>query len=1031
MHHPIQNNLSFFEVKKNIRFVLEPLFEPSTSFEEESNMKTDIKNFLHKYDLVTKTMYWILLNQRRMWLNNKLKIKFCFLKNHTKDPYFENGIEKLKNKHKNQLEMSRKELEYLVEVFQNFFQENFTYSENLKQLLSQTSPQNPDIKYYFHQIARKANFDFLSDISDSINTEVPSMYWKITAIKEIMQELHILKNKIQNNLHQEQSLWKTIEISNLNYFLANKKSKNYSELILNKENSLFHHIFAFPKFHAAKEENGLKDFENIYSLQYSHSRLTETYELLKEYKSSQKEWLLQFIQQWYSFEDLQNHTSFILKSENFEPNEFSLTIHLFDDVSKENFEIIKVLSNKINFLIEIKNNSQKLLSSPEEYKDMFQEELMISENIFDTKKALTKKIIQLKKERGTFFNTESQSCMFKKYAYFCAEYKKITLEIGKIKAQIKNLKEEQIQVERTNSWALILEKDSQKFLLTIPREKINNSYFEKESNILQARNFIQWLSHQNNDYKLFHFESLSLKTLDKLCFAKESSYFRNKIAKELYHINSDFVDKKEFVKFGKTIEVYNIKMKYELPKTLSWETCKKTLLNFYQSVIKLNGLKEQIIIENTQMFEQFVNKNFETLLDFEKELKQICYIKQSLFISEETKEILIKNYYANLYKITSYDLEKSLKRTNIKTHTKIWHGFWNEKNNWENFPIRINPEIKISFIKKDDSIEQNTLNKKTNRKLNDRYLLTTNITQHACKNSWFINEKTKKEIIHFYENFNQDFEKRLPENHLTHSYFIDIWENNSIKLSIYDNKNNIPVEIKTHTLKEECFLQTNEKSTPAYKNISYFQYDNFQDLYNIESVQYLDLSTTKLVNGKIYLGGDISTYLNLKINCAKKKISQHDYSQISISEANPNHIILTGWNLPETIAYNFDERYKIIQSKEAVIKELEEFLEAKNIDSYFPENISIENTNNLKNALCWNIVWVVFFLQKFYPGKIIIRNFTTKESLSCPDGLDKKIEEKILQKLSSLSLIPSNYRHILELKNKNILNKLGIIEFVN
>jgi hypothetical protein len=81
--------------------------------------------------------------------------------------------------------------------------------------------------------------------------------------------------------------------------------------------------------------------------------------------------------------------------------------------------------------------------------------------------------------------------MFKKYAYFCAEYKKITLEIGKIKAQIKNLKDEQTQVERTNSWALILEKDTQKFLLTIPREKANNSYFEKESNILQARNFIQ------------------------------------------------------------------------------------------------------------------------------------------------------------------------------------------------------------------------------------------------------------------------------------------------------------------------------------------------------------------------------------------------------------------------------------------------------------------------------------------------------------------------------------------------------------
>lgn len=1031
MNHPIQKNFNLFEVKKNIRFVLEPLFEPSTSFEEISNVKTDIKNFLHKYDLITKMMYWILLNQRRMKLNDKLKIKFCFLKTHTKDAYFKYGIEKLKNKHKNQIEMSRRELDYLIEVFQNFFQDNFTYSENLKQLLSQTSLQNPDIKYYFHKIARKANFDFFCDVAHSINTEIPSTYGKITAIKEIIKDLEMLKYKIQNNLHQEQSLWKTIEISNLNYFLANKKSKNYNELILNKENSLCHHIFAFPKFHAAKEENGLKDFENTYSLSYSHSRLTETYELLKEYKSSQKEWFLQFIQQWHWFEDLQNHVSFTFKSDHFEPNEFSLTLYLFDDISRENFEMIKTLSDKINFLIDIKNNSEKLLSCQQEYKDMFQEECFIWENPYETRKALTKKIIQLKKERGTFFNTENQSCMFKKYAYFCAEYKKITLEIGKIKAQIKNLKDEQTQVERTNSWALILEKDTQKFLLTIPREKANNSYFEKESNILQARNFIQWLSHQNNDYKLSHFESLSLKTLDKLCFAKESSYFRNKIAKELYQVNSDFVEKKEFIKFGKTVETYNIKMKYELPKTISWETCKKTLLNFYQSVIKLNSLKEQIMIENTQHFEQFINKSFENLIDFEKELKQICYIKQSIFISEASKESLIQNYYGNLYKITSYDLEKSLKRKNLKTHTKIWLEFWSEKNTWEKFPIRINPEIKINFIKKDDSLWENSLNKKTNRKLNDRYLLTTNITQHACKNSWFINEKTKKEIIHFYENFNRDFESKNPENHLNHSYFIDIWENNSLKLSLYDNKNNSPIEIKIHNLKEEYFLQTNEKSTPAYKNISYFQYDSFQKLYDVESVQYVDLSTAKLVNEKIYLWGDISTYLNLKINCAKKKISQLDHWKISVSETNPNHIILTGWALPQTTIYNFDERYKTIQSKESIIKELEDFLEAKNIDSYFPENISIENINNLKNALSGNIVWIIFFLQRTYPGKIIIRNFITKESMSCPDGLDKQIEEKILQKLSSLSLIPSNYKHILDLKNKNVLNKLGMVEFVN
>jgi hypothetical protein len=54
-----------------------------------------------------------------------------------------------------------------------------------------------------------------------------------------------------------------------------------------------------------------------------------------------------------------------------------LTLYLFDDISRENFEMIKTLSDKINFLIDIKNNSEKLLSCQQEYKDMFQEECFI------------------------------------------------------------------------------------------------------------------------------------------------------------------------------------------------------------------------------------------------------------------------------------------------------------------------------------------------------------------------------------------------------------------------------------------------------------------------------------------------------------------------------------------------------------------------------------------------------------------------------------------------------------------------------
>ncbi len=1026
-----QNDLIFFEVKKNIRFLLEPLFEPSTSFEETVHIQHNLSIFIKKYKIVLKSLHSLLFNQKMQILNNKLKIKFCFLRKNTTAPYFENEIYKFKNKHKNQIELYRKELHFLVEIFNSFLWENTNYVEKLQLLLSKNSTQNPDIKYYFHKISRKTNFEFLWDLCESINTQIPTLHFQLVEIKKIIKELYFLKEKLQNEFHQEQSFWKVVETANLNYFLVHKKSKNYDELLTNKEKSLHHHISNFPKFSKATQENGLKDFENYYSLLYSQSELTETHELLKEYKNIQKEWFLQFINNWYSFTDLKNHKNFSFYNHHLNGIDFPLIIYLFDDISEKNFYILQEISHKIQQLISIKNSHENIEKKRELYRNICPDEIIPEENIESIRNILNKKIIQFQKERGKFFNTETYACISKKYAHFCAEYKKISLEIGKIQAQMKHIKDEQIQVERIQSWAIILEKENQKFLLTIPKEKINAPYFHKENNIHQARNFIQTLKNTKNDYTLYHFESLTLKILEKLCFHKESSYFRNKIAKELYEFNQNFVEKKDFFQLRKTIETYNIKMKYELPKNISWETCKQTLLHFYKSVLQLKSLQEEIIIHNHHDFHKFIDKDFKNLEEFEKELKEICYIKENISISNEVKEILIEKFQAHLYKITSYDLEKCLKRENKKSHTKIWLNFWDKINNTQKYPIRINPEIKISFIKKEKNILLSSWKEKVNRKIKNRYLLTTNITEHACKNSWFVNGKTKKEIINFYEKFNKEFEYKINEKIFSYTYFIDIWENNSIKLSLY--KNNTLIEIPTYQLHSEYFLEINNKWTPLYKNFSYFQYDNHKDFYKIEKNPYIDVSQAKLINEKIYLEWDISTYLNLKLKSAKKKISHFysKYSHIQISEFNQNYIVLIWWNTQELVIYEFEEKYEIIQSRWTILKELQDFLQSKDIDSYQEEDISIHDIENLKNALCANIIWIIFFLQKEYPGRIIVRNFHQNRNNLSIENLDKKIEEKILQKLSSLSLIPSNYKYIFELKEQNILNKLWLIEFVN
>lgn len=227
MFHSRHSQINFFEVHKNIRFTLSPLFDTKYLLEKQEIQKNDLLVFIEKYDFILKHLYAILFNSRETRCSSKLKIKFCFLKKHSKPLYFENNIDTLKNKHKNQIEMSKKELSYLVELFKNFFEENTTFTHHLKEILLQPSKEKSDIIYFFHKILRKSNFYFLKDLCESINTEIPNIYEKIIQIKKIITELENIKPSLEHHLYQYQAFGSTIEIANLNYFLVQKNKTPY------------------------------------------------------------------------------------------------------------------------------------------------------------------------------------------------------------------------------------------------------------------------------------------------------------------------------------------------------------------------------------------------------------------------------------------------------------------------------------------------------------------------------------------------------------------------------------------------------------------------------------------------------------------------------------------------------------------------------------------------------------------------------------------------------------------------------------
>jgi hypothetical protein len=61
----------------------------------------------------------------------------------------------------------------------------------------------------------------------------------------------------------------------------------------------------------------------------------------------------------------------------------------------------------------------------------------------------------------------------------------------------------------------------------------------------------------------------------------------------------------------------------------------------------------------------------------------------------------------------------------------LWINFWNEENKKNKFPLRINPEITISFAEQDNNFIKQSPNQTNNRRKRERYLLTTTLSRNA------------------------------------------------------------------------------------------------------------------------------------------------------------------------------------------------------------------------------------------------------------------------------------------------------------
>ena len=437
------------------------------------------------------------------------------------------------------------------------------------------------------------------------------------------------------------------------------------------------------------------------------------------------------------------------------------------------------------------------------------------------------------------------------------------------------------------------------------------------------------------------------------------------------------------------------------------------LIHFYNEVLRK---QDSLSIKYRSDDSKDLLKNCKDSNEFEIVLKQETYMLEEKKISNDRFHELIEKYQWNSYQITSWDLRKE--RENPEEQTLWWRQFWSQKNIDNKYNLRINPEITISFVGKDEEFAKTHPNQSNNRKSKERYLLTTSMTHKSDKayiDSWFIEDTARKEnIINFNTVYNQD-------KQFDYLYGLDKWTKELVTLWVFKKWNgnietvNLWEEVSIYKITEKGFQKnktvTNKNGETKIRYLrdnpslfmEYIDDNLIFEKQNIISCLW-DFSSAKVIKWHIILNGDQATLKNLYLTDVKRKL----YEKKSTGEMTSETI----WydQIENVFYYEYINRENVerfpfeslktidyLITKEEIEKELKDFLE-----DVAKDNISIQRINNLRNAICANIVWVIMKIQESYPGYIVrewLGDDTQHKQKKTNTYLWNLINEKIYNKL--------------------------------
>ena len=674
-----------------------------------------------------------------------------------------------------------------------------------------------------------------------------------------------------------------------------------------------------------------------------------------------------------------------------------------------------------------------------------------------------------KKDRGSYFikRNRHDNNYLQDWWNYCENYKKNAMKFGKLKAQLRGLEKEQQESQQFRYWAVFLRHKERLSLCCIPLDKRQ-----------EARDFLEEMANTNagsgdSEVKLYRFHSITQRALHKLCFAEGSSFAAD-LPRDLQHLLS------EANKASNDPE----QIKKQQRRNPDQKTKAQLELKFFQTLLKDSRATDSLELSRFDFSEA---RQADRAEQFQMAFDKAGYDVETITFDTAKVKTFVDRFNVLEFELTSYDLERRNENTHqtpksdARRHTELWRQFWKAAELGKTGDVRLNPELKIRLRKADPDLAEYLrkkrfdLKKTKHRRLQDQYSLHFTMELNAGRLHSDLAFAKADEIDKKIDSFNEIFNKQNWDRSWKYGIDRGNIELATLCLARFDKNDTYrhgdkillqpsfpqgEEDIKVYTLKREKYncraiseLETRpikeRREKQVIVNLSYFidRIDD-PDWFSQHTCTCIDLTTAKVISGKLVSNGDVLTFLKLKYEAAKRVlfdlVAQGEITEKNKllkwgGEAHEHELCYTKSSSKPGTIYHFEgaqgrdfkglklsngTTYTCDSIHKALQKYLDELLQEKvkptgAANKHVP---SIEKINHLRDALVANMVGVIMYLQQDYPGIVMLEDLDMekieKHFKQLNINISRRLEFALYRKFQSLGKAPPHLKDLIQRRER-------------